>query len=100
MACRIPFDDGDRRTDDFNAAVRVQRIRLGIRVFLLDEYGGGDFLFVFPDVEGSRSLREGRPPPHTIPGTRRRRFRYDFNCFIPLLTFPANSAGKKFLQLF
>ena len=78
MACGIPFDDGDCRTDDSNAAVRVQRIRLGIRVFLLDDYGSCDFLLVFPHVEGSRSLREGRSPSHPIPGTRRRRIRYHF----------------------
>lgn len=102
VARGVPFDDGDRGTDDSDAAVRVQRIGMGIRVFLLDDYGGGDFLLLFPHVEGARSLRERRPPPHPIPGTRRRRVRYDLPLInsVSLCLFRRNLFSKVFSNYF
>lgn len=75
VARRVPSDYGDSGADDPDAAVRFPRAGMAGRVPLLDRHGSRDVLLLLPHVEGSRPLREGRPPPHQVPGARRRRVR-------------------------
>lgn len=75
VARRLPPDDGDRRSDDTDAALRFQRTRVGPRVHLPNYDGPGDVLLLLSHVQSSRPLRKGRAAAHQIPGARRRRFR-------------------------
>ena len=72
MARRIPLDDGDRRAADSHSSVRLPRIGLGCGICVLDDHGGRDFLLLLPLIQGAGALRETGPPPHPLPGTRRR----------------------------
>lgn len=72
MARGVPSDDGDRRADDTDAAVRVPRARVGAGVLVLDGDGGGHLLLLPAHVPRARALREKRAPPHPLPRARRR----------------------------
>lgn len=50
MAYGVSSDDGDRRTDDTSVAVCVQRIRMDIRILLLDGDGCCHLLFILSHV--------------------------------------------------
>ncbi|KAG5563411.1 hypothetical protein RHGRI_005984 [Rhododendron griersonianum] len=75
VARGVPSDDGDRRADDTDAAVRVPRAGVGAGVLVLDGDGGGHFLLLPAHVPRARALREKRAPPHPLPRARRRRLR-------------------------
>lgn len=67
VACRVSSDDGDSWTHNTDAAVCIQRIRMGIRVLLLNDDGCCYLLFLLSHVESAGPLREGWTPPYQIP---------------------------------
>lgn len=56
MACGFPFNDGDRGANHTDAAVRVQRVRLGAWAVLPHGDGSGDVLRLLPYVQSASSL--------------------------------------------
>ncbi|KAH6804367.1 Transmembrane amino acid transporter family protein [Perilla frutescens var. frutescens] len=76
VACRLSSNDSDRGADDTDAAVRFSRGGVGVGIPLLNGDGSCNLLLLLSHVFGARPLRKGRPPSHSIPGTRRRRLRF------------------------
>lgn len=76
VARGFSLNDGDRRANDTDAAVRVQRNGMGSWGVLPHCDGCRHFLLLLPYVEGAWTLRKLRSPPHPFPGTRRRRLRW------------------------
>jgi len=56
VARGVSSDDGHSRADDTDFALRVQRVRLGPRVLLLDGDGRGDLLLVLSHVQSAGPL--------------------------------------------
>lgn len=70
MARGVPPDDGGRGAHRAEPAVRPEGDGVGPGAGVDDGGVRSHFLRLPPDVEGSRSLREGRPTAHPIPGAR------------------------------
>jgi hypothetical protein len=56
VARGVSSDDGDSGAADTDFTLRVQRVRVGPRVLLLDGDGRGDLLLVLSHVQSARPL--------------------------------------------
>lgn len=50
VACGVSFNNGDCRANDTNAAVRIQRIRVGDWNVMPNSYGCCNLLLLLPHV--------------------------------------------------